>query len=200
MFEGVGDQDRERLKELINQLLGVNYLLKETNRERYLLARKFQESLSTYFQFLGWDLIVDDRHECISLMSPRSEHRRRLSREESVWMLVLRLIYQEKRQGLSLSEFPVTTLYDIRSKYEAFHLQFPSSTILRNIVSLCKRYQLLEPLDQDIFSNDCRFRLFHSWLQVIHAEKLEEVHAKIVRYEQEGEDGHHEMDEEVTVD
>lgn len=200
MFEGVSELEREKLKDLINQLLGVNLLLKELDRERYLLARRHQEALSSYFQFLGWELVIDDRHDCMALFSPRFEHRRRFTKEESIWMLMLRLIYQEKRQGLSLSEFPVTTLYEIKSKYETFHLPFLKFTVLKQIVNLCKRYQLLDTLDQDISMDDCRFRLFHSWLHVIRADQVEEIVAKMARYEQ-GEDGDtNEVDEETAID
>jgi hypothetical protein len=200
LFPNVSDQEQERLKELINQLLGVNFLLKELDREKFLLARRHREALTNYFRFLGWELVLDDRHECIALISPRMEHRRRLKREESIWLLVLRLIYQEKRQGLSLSDYPVTTLYEIRTKYQTFRLPFVKQTQLKQLVAFCKKYNLIDILDADITSDDCRFLLYHTLLHVIETERVEELTEKIRRYERGEEGVFDEVDEEAETD
>lgn len=200
VFPNVSDQELEKLKELINQLLGVNFLLKEFDRENYLVARRHREALTDYFRFLGWELVIDERHECIALISPRMEHRRRLNREESIWLLVLRLIYQEKRQGLSLSEFPMTTLYEIRTKYQTFRLPFVKQTQLRQLVSFCKKYNLIDIQDVDITLDDCRFVLFHSLLHVIETEQVEVLTEKIRRYDRGEEVEFDEMDAEVEID
>ncbi|TCS95733.1 DUF4194 domain-containing protein [Hazenella coriacea] len=200
MFGAISEQEQERLKDIINQLLSVNFLLKELDREHFFTVRRYQEFLTNYFRFLGWDLVLDERHECVFLNSPKIEHRRRLSREESIWLLVLRLIYQEKRQGLSLSEFPVTNLYEIRTKYQTFQLEFVKRTQLKHLISLCRKYNLIDILDSDMKSDDCRIVLYHTFLHVIETEQLKVLSEKIKRYSSEKEDVDHEVAQEVEVD
>lgn len=200
MFPNVSDQELEKLSELINQLLGVNFLRKEFDRENYLLARRHRGALMDYFRFLRWELVIDERHECVALISPRMEHRKRLNREESIWLLVLRLIYQEKRQGLSLSDYPMTTLYEIRTKYQTFRLPFVKLTQLKQLVSFCKKYNLIDIQDADITSDDCRFVLFHVLLHVIDTEQVEVLTEKIRRYDRGEEVEFDEMDAEVEID
>ncbi|MCL6611611.1 MAG: DUF4194 domain-containing protein [Peptococcaceae bacterium] len=201
MLTDISEQDAERLKEIINQMLTVNFLVKELEREKYLLARRYREQLTRFFQFLNWEIVFDDRHECIFTASRDVRHRRTLSRDESVWLLIICLIYQEKRRELSLSEFPVSTLYEIRSKYETFRLPFVNKTKLQELVRLCTRYKMMEALDPDIFSDDCRFRLFHTLMYAVDADRVEKLHEKIRRYETGAEGGQpYEVDEETAPD
>lgn len=200
MFQELSDTEREKASAAINRLIAVNFIVKEKDRETYLAVRRHREHLERYFQFLGWSLVVDERHECVFVHSPEGGLKRHLNREQSLWVLVLRLIYQEKRQALSLSEYPMTTTYEIRSKFETFRLPWINRTRLEEVVRLCTRYQLMDTLDGDVRADDCRFRLFHTWQYVIQAEDLQTIQEKIGRYESQQEGGESdEMDEEAKA-
>jgi len=201
MLHELSENDREKVRALANRLIATNFLVKEKERETYMLIRRYRQSLEQFFHFLGWELVVDERHECVFLHTRDQALRRRLNREQSIWMLVLRLIYQEKRQSLSLSEYPMTTTYEIRSKYETFRLPFIQRTKLEEMVRLCTRYQLLEAIDSDVRSDDCRYRLFHTWQYVIQAEELTVLREKVARYVTETEGGLlDEVVEETEID
>ncbi|WP_088076838.1 MULTISPECIES: DUF4194 domain-containing protein [Bacillaceae] len=201
MFISGSEIEQKELQDIINKLLSVNFLVKELDRTSYYLANRHKHKLEEFFKFLGWDFVIDDRHETIFVASPKGLHRKRLSREESIWLLVLRIIYQEKREGLSLSEFPITTLYEIKAKYETFRLPSFTKSKVNEYIRLCVRYQLMQPIDSDLHSDDCRFRLFHSWLHMIDSESIQQLNDKISRYELGiGEGDENEMDEETEAD
>ena len=201
MFEQLNESDREKLRDLINRLLNVNFLVKELERERYQTARKLRGPLEEFFNFLRWDFHLDERNECIYAFSQEGGHRLKLSREESVALLVLRLIYQEKRQALLLTEFPLTTKFEIRAKYEAFRLPFPAKTRFLEIIKLMAQYKLLQVLDDDVSADDCRFRLFHTLLYALDADSIERIHERIKAYELESEEEElfYEVDETATA-
>ncbi len=182
MLNGISETERLKVVEAVNRLLAVNYLARETDRERYQVIRRYREPVGRFFSELGWEFILDERHECVAVISPESSHHRNLTREESIWFLVLRLIYQEKRQGLSLSQFPMTTTYEIRTKYETFRIPFVNRTKLDELVRMCRQYHLLEPLDAEVRDNDCRFRLFHTWLYAVTADRVARIEEMIKRY------------------
>jgi hypothetical protein len=201
MYTSVSEIEQKELQDIINKLISTNFLVKELDRASYYLANRHKEKLEGFFQFLGWDFVIDDRHETIFVSSPKGSHRKKLSREESIWMLVLRIIYQEKREGLSLLEFPIITLYEIRAKYETFRLPNFTKSKVSDYIRLCISYQLLEPIDIEWHSDDCRFRMFHSWLYMIDGESIHLLNQKILRYEMEtGEEDENEMDEETETD
>lgn len=201
MFQELADSERVRLREAINRLLEVNLLVKDKEREMYAVIRRNRAELSAYFQFLGWELTVDERHECVYLHIQDSRLRKRLDRDHTVWLLVLRLLYEEKRQGLTLSDYPMVTLYDIRSKYETFRLEWINRSVLDKLIRLCIQFQLLETLDNDNRTDDARFKLFHTWMYVIQVDEIKQLTERLERYESGQEGGIlDEMDDTVAID
>lgn len=182
MWEEISEQERQKIKVVLNGLLAVNFLIREKDRDGYAVVRRHKGAIEDYLKMLDWEMIVDERHECVFLQSPYSSFRRTLDREMSIWLLILRLLYQEKRQGLSISAFPATTIHEIRTKYETFRLPWLGKTKLDQAIKLCTRYQLAEALDTDIRSDDCRIVLYHTWLYVIDLEQLNGLQGRIEQY------------------
>jgi hypothetical protein len=200
LLGALGESDKQKMGAVLNRLLANNLLVKERDRETYMFLRRNREAAQAFFRFLQWEFILDDRHEVVFVQGPDSAIRRAFNRDETIWMLILRLIYQEKREALSLSEFPVATLYEIRSKYDTFRLPWINMTTLDRLVKLCARQQLLDALDDDIRSDDCRFRLFHSWIYFIDMDEVRALAERIERYRQREEDDlFDEVDEEASA-
>ncbi len=201
LLEALSESDKQKMSDAINRLLTHNFLIREKDRETYLFIRRNREAAQALFRFLNWEFILDERHEVIYVQGADSSIRRSLTRDETLWMLILRLIYQEKREALSLSEFPMTTLYEIRSKYDTFSIPWVNVTTLDRLVRLCARYHLLDALDSEWRSDDCRFRLFHSWMYLINMDEVRSMAERIERYRAKKEDDlFDEMDEEASPD
>jgi hypothetical protein len=201
LLDALGESDKQKMGAALNRLLANNFLVKERDREAYMFLRRNREAAQAFFRFLQWEFILDDRHEVVYVQGPDSTIRRAFNRDETIWMLILRLIYQEKRETLSLSEFPITTLYEIRSKYDTFRLPWINMTTLDRLVRLCTRHQLLDTLDNDVRSDDCRFRLFHSWIYFINMDEVKALAERIERYRQREEgDLFNEVAEETPAD
>ena len=201
IFQDLSDSEQSKVKEVIQRLMEVNLLIKDKDRELYATIRRYRTALEGYYRFLGWELVVDERHECVYLHIPDGRLRRRLDREQTLWLLVLRLLYEEKRQGLSLADYPMITLYEIRSKYETFRLEWVNRTALDRLVRLCVQAQLIEPLDSDIRSDDARFKLFHTWIYMIQTDEMQSLLDKLELYLTNAEGGLlDEMDEAAASD
>lgn len=197
----LSESEQGKARDIIHRLLETNILVKDKDREGYIAARRYRPQLEAYFGFLGWELTVDERHECVFLFIPNVGLRRRLDREQTLWLLVLRILYEEKRSGLSLSEYPMVTLYDIRAKYETFRLEWVNKTSLDKLIRLTIQSQLMDPLDDDYRSDDARFKLYHSWMYVIQADELKQLTNRLDRYVA-GEEGglFDEVDEATSAD
>lgn len=202
IFQDLSDSEQLKVKEAIHRLLETNLLVKDKERDVFATIRRHRVALESYYRFLGWELVVDERHECVYLHIPDSRLRRHLDREQTLWLLVLRLLYEEKRQGLSLADYPMVTLYEIRSKYESFRLEWINRTTLDKLVRMCTQAQLLEPLDSDNRSDDARFKLFHTWIYLIQADEMKDLLDKLKSHMTSGEGGgvQDEMDEAASVD
>lgn len=193
-LEQLNEQEHVRVRAVIQALLARNFLTREHDAPLYISARRYREEIAEYFQIIGWEFRVDERYEIVWLLSSSAGHRRGLTLEESVWLLVLRLIYEEKRTGLNLSEFPMTTLAEIRAKYLALHLPDLKKTAIQRLTQLSKQYRLADVLDRDL-SEEARIRLFHTLTLAVDGEKLSDLHNKLETYRQRKEK---DTDEEVA--
>lgn len=201
MFAELGDAEQAKVRQVLNRLFEVNLLVRDKEREAYAIIRRHSQALEAYFRFLGWELTVDERHECVFLHLPDVRLRRRLDREQTLWLLVLRLLYEEKRQGLSLADYPMVTLHEIRSKYDTFRLEWVGRTALDRLIRLCAQFQLLDAMDEDHRADDARFKLYHTWMYVIQADEVAQLVERLERYEAAEEGGLlDEMDETVAID
>jgi len=201
MWSQLNQTDQEHLRNIANRLLTINYLVKEKERTTYLQIRRLRNELHEFFKFLGWDLVIDERHECVYLFTDKHDLKRILNKDETIWFLILRLIYQEKRQSLSLANFPIVTTLEIKNKYETFKLPWINKTALERYVRLCTRYQLLEAIDSNIRVDDCKFSLFHTWQYVLNIDKVGALTKKITLLAvQDKEELSSEMAEENEVD
>ena len=73
----------------------------------------------------------------------------KLPKLATLYLLVLKLIYDEQMESVSTSVNVYTTLREIHEKlgnYRLFKKQ-PSPTDIRRAVTLLKKYQILDPLD-----------------------------------------------------
>ena len=73
----------------------------------------------------------------------------KLPRLVTIYMLLLKLIYDEQMATVSSSSHIVTTLGAINGKAGEFRVLtgLPSPTEMRRTVALLKKYQVIEPLD-----------------------------------------------------
>ena len=166
-LELLNEEERTRIRSVIQALLSCNFLTREHDAALYIAARRYREEIVEYFQVIGWEFRVDERYEIVWLLSTGMAHRRALTMEESIWLLVLRLIYEEKRTSLNLSAFPMTTLAEIRAKYLALHLP--------------------DLLDRDL-SEESRSRLFHTLALAVDGEELSDLYNRLDIYRQRKEE------------
>lgn len=203
MFSHRGAAERESIIDIINYLIGINYLVPITQREKYLLARRYEPELTSFFQSINWEFRCDSQNEVAYVVSPDSTHRRNMDKEETIWLLVLRLLYEEKRGELSFAGCPITTMAEIRTKYDLAGFRFfdgKNKVRIKKLIEFTKRYNLADALDEDIYAEDCRFRLFHSLLYAITADQAEKLHREIQERIIKKEGDAHEIDDETALD
>ncbi len=73
----------------------------------------------------------------------------KLSKLATLYILILKLIYDEQMSTVSTSVNAVASLGDIHEKLGSYRLlkKQPSVTEMRRTIALLRRYQIIEPLD-----------------------------------------------------
>ena len=193
---------KEKFRLSANKLLNKCFVLKrkEDTKNDYIFIRHEKELFTGYFDLLGYDIIINEDLGLISLKNQQGTGRISLTKIQGILLLILRLLYLEKRNDIASSSEEVTVLMqDIRAKFDILKSkQKLDKTTEREAIALFKRYNLIRALDADITQGDARIEIYPSVLMAIPAEGInalyEQTKLKLAEFEAAG-DGDDEEDD-----
>ena len=182
-------------EEIANYLLNNCFLMgtADTTREKYYYVINHEESFRQIFLPIGYTLVVHRNLRVIQLINNHGSGRVILKKYESIILLILRLLYVEKRESLSTSEDMVfATVEEIKNEYEKLNLPRKFDRVLleeslRNI----KRYNLLKVEDR-LSDMDAKIRIYPSVMLAmpdVNINKAYEETAKLLAQYENSEDG-----------
>ena len=182
-------------EEIANYLLNNCFLMGtvDTTREKYYYVINHEESFRQIFLPIGYTLVVHRNLRVIQLINNHGSGRVILKKYESIILLILRLLYVEKRESLSTSEDMVfATVEEIKNEYEKLNLPRKFDRVLleeslRNI----KRYNLLKVEDR-LSDMDAKIRIYPSVMLAmpdVNINKAYEETAKLLAQYENIEDG-----------
>ncbi len=185
MFEELNASvaQREKFRVAANKLLNQCFLLKkkEDTRKEYIFVRENKELFAEYFDLLGYQVKIDEDQGVVALTSEFETGRVQFTKLESMELLILRLLYIEKRKELSSSYEDVTVLMEeIREKYAV--LKVKSKPVMdkgmeKHMISLFRKYNILKNLDADVNLADARIVIYPSVLMAVTADDINELYA-----------------------
>ena len=153
------DEEKDELKEAIKTLYHQTFLLErkyDKKTERYLPNKTYRTSerhldfLREYFKIADIDLIENRQFGIIHIVTQNLQGDK-LSRLTTVFILLLKLIFDEQMNTASSSVHVYTTLNEIYDKLQLFRLwsnKSISPTELRKTVAALKKYQVIEIADE----------------------------------------------------
>ncbi len=175
---------KDKFRNAANKLLNNCFIIKkkENTRNDYIFIVQNKELFYEYFDLLGYKLDINEIHGVISLNSIYGNGRIRLRKIESIILLIIRLIYIEKRKELSLNEDVVVLVDEIHQKYNMLKIDAKSNldkTTLRDTIRLFKKYNLISNIDSDVTLWDARIKIYPSVLFAINNENITEMYDSI---------------------
>ena len=116
--------------------------------KEYRTCTKHLEFFKAYFEVAGI-ILRENVHMGVIYIQGEQLWGEKLPRLATIYLLVLKLIYDEQMQTASSSSHVVTTLGAVNGKAGEFHVlkSLPSITEMRRTIALLKKYQIIEPLD-----------------------------------------------------
>jgi hypothetical protein len=145
-YEELSPNKQAQFAEAVRRLLaeGLIWREEEDDRRVYNFLVRRRELVGDYLQVAGWELRHDERVAVFHVVHREGAHRRRLSRDTTVWLLLLRLIYAEQRESLTvaLTRYPTVTIGEVAARYGEF---FPGKAI-RKKTSLDEALRTLQHL------------------------------------------------------
>ncbi len=177
------DEEREQITAVIRTLMRQTFLLekkydKKTGRflfnKEYRTGSLYLEFLQDYFQAAGITL-TENSQMGILYLTGEDVMAERLGRLCTIYLLVLKLIYDEQMAQASTSVHVHTTLGELNARVGSFSLlkERPSATEIRRTLTLLKKYQILEVLDPlEELGSDLRLMIYPTISMVLLGEQV----------------------------
>ena len=170
-------------KDTANKLLASTFLSrdKKDNKEAYYFLMSYKEVFDEFFKILGYEIELDMQSGSVMLTGATAANTLKLKRDESLVLLILRLLYHEKMKDTSLNENIVCAVSDIHAKYDMLEIKKKlNKTDLASALRLLKRYNLIE-ITGDVTTSSCRVVILPTILMAIKSEDITEVYNTITR-------------------
>lgn len=165
------DEEKSQITEVIQLLMRQTFILErkyDKRSERYQYSREYKicsmhlEFLKEYFAVAGITL-QENIHLGIIYIQGESLWGEKLPKLATIYLLILKLLYDEQMAQVSSSTCIVTTMGAVNGKAGEFQVMktLPSITEMRRTIALLKKYQIVEPLDiLEELSEDTRMIIY----------------------------------------
>lgn len=197
---------KDKFRNAANKLLNHCFIVKrkEDLRSDYIFIIQNKEYFEEYFDLLGYELKINENSEVIGLLNYNGTGRLRLKKIESIILLILRLLYIEKRKELGFHDDVIVLAESIHEKYGMLKIDSKiniDKTSLKEAFRVYKRYNLINTLDSDITKPESRIKIYPSVLFAVSNDNIndlyDQVKSKLDYYLNGGETAN---DEEVDED
>ena len=189
LFEGMLQKDKDEFRRVCNKLMSTCFICKQnadTKSEYYFILRQ-KPVFERYLDVLGYTLEINEEYGVVQLVNRENYNHVHLKLYESMILLILRILYDEKKRELSLSDV-VINVGDIQEKYLSMKIREKQidKTTMNNALRLFKRYNLVALLDKDLFQEDSRIVIYDSILMAVRVEDIKRVNDMIALYRKGG--------------
>jgi len=173
----------------VNRLLGQTFLHQdvEADKDDYYFVHRHLEVFETLLALCGFKLLHDDYHRIFQAVSEFSYCRAHYRLDETLMIVVLRKLHEERSEQLNLATDPVVTVGEVREEYRTITgkerdlgvIQY--ETILRHLRAL----GLIDTLDGrtiDVRNSETRLRLRGSIRLILPIQSADDMEAWLRKY------------------
>ena len=182
VYETFNVTQQIQFKDTANKLLSNTFLCrdKKDNKENYYFLMSYKEVFDEFFKILGYEIVLDTTLGSVMLEGASASNTLKLKRDESVILLILRLLYHEKAKDASLNDNIICSVADVHEKYDYLQIKRKlNKTDLVSSMRLFRRYNLIE-ITGDITTSTCRIVILPTILMAIKSEDVTSVYQTIL--------------------
>ena len=200
-LEGMLQRDKDEFTRICNKLLAYCFVCRrnETARGDYYFITKYKEKFSQYLSVLGYRLEINEEYGVVQLTNPQNYNRYNMKLFESIILLILRILYDEKKRELSASDEVIINMGDIHEKFLSLKIRdkMMDKPTLRNAISTMRKFQLVEVLDKELANEDSRLIIYDSILMAVRVEDIKQAYEKLENYRKGGKENEEADESEI---
>lgn len=188
LYETFTNTQKNTFADICNKLLANTYLArdKRDNKEAYYFIVSYKDLFEEYFKLMNMELILNRDLGTVTLSNSNTQTILKLKRDESIILLIIRLLYHEKLKETSINTNVVASINDLHAKYDMLEIKRKiNKTDLISMLRLFRRYNLIEPMG-DINNSSTQFIIFPTILEALKTEQIDAVYNTIAKLSAEG--------------
>lgn len=193
------EAEKSTFSRIVNKLLQVNYITRkkigDANDYRFILA--YKEIFETFFVISDFDLKIERHDEVVFIKNESMYNRLRLKKEESLLLLVTRVLFQRKRDLVTLDENVEIYLEEIHNELRRIgYLDDKRITKdkLKPALTLLRNYNIIDYIDRSL-RDDARIKIYPTVLYVTNIHNIKQALDRIDEY-MEGSETSEEINED----
>lgn len=182
-YQTLNEKEREQFTRIINLLFQKTFILRDEldhkngnmyiNRDYRFLERHFS-LFRDYLRISGWEIQLDAHQGVAALYNRFGYNRRRIDKNTTHFLYVLRLIYEEQMENLSTRKEVLTNVGAVVEKM--FHLGLldkkPSDKALRDAFSFLRGINIIDRLEGGWTNPETRLVIYPSIIFLVTNDKI----------------------------
>ncbi|MBE6041363.1 MAG: DUF4194 domain-containing protein [Clostridiales bacterium] len=189
LFEGMIQKDQDEFRKIMNRLMSTGFILrrKEQTKSDYYFILRHRSVFERYLDVLSYQIDINEEYGVIQLLNRENYNHLQLTMHESIILLILRILFDEKKRELSLTDV-VVNMGDIQEKYLSMQIRSEQigKTVMRNALKKFRRYSLVELLDGNNIREESRVLIYDSIMMAVRVDDIKRVSELLERYRKDG--------------
>ena len=179
----LSEAEKTMMKNVTIKLLKVNFLLRKTNKEVYSFIINHKELLSLFFEYMNFDFNIREDKELVYIKSNDDTLISNISKNETLALLVLRLLYQKKIDEVSLADEIETTVGELQNQLFSFNFDSQSTdrvkrSTLKEMLQIFKQHNIIYYKD-DLAVDDTVITIYPSIEVAMDFKEINEILTRI---------------------
>lgn len=191
-FQKLTETEKEKFSRICNKILDKNFLIrqKESDKEDYFFVVGHLTLLQNYFMLMDYMVTHYEADQIVALSTEANRNRTRLRRNDTIMLLVLRLLYQKKSKEATQLNQILVSVKDIQEELDRTSLfkgKIPK-TELQTTMRMLKSYSLIDFQSSNLINDDTRVEIYPSLLRVVNIDDMTKLETQLNAYSNGGDD------------
>lgn len=191
-YQELTETKKERFSRVCNKILDKNFILrqKQSDKEDYYFVVENLTLFQDYFQLMDYSVTHYVADQIIALSTEADRNRTKLRRNDTIILLVLRLLYQKKSKEVTQLNQILVSIGEIHEELERTSLfkgRFPK-TDLQITMRMLKSFSLIDFQSSNLFNEDTRIEIYPSLLRVVNIDDMNRLEKQLSSYSNGGDD------------
>lgn len=186
LFLELKEGEKSDFSRIVNKLLQVNFITRkkpgDTKDYRFIIA--YKEVFSSFFVLSDFRLNIHREDEVLYIENVSLFNHMRLRKTESILILVIRVLYQRKKDFVTLDENVELFLYEIHAELTRIgyldHKRITKDR-LKPALTFLRGYNIIDYIDRSL-NDDARIKVYPTILYVTNLDNIKEVVDKLEGY------------------